>query len=279
VGRARGAGNSRIITCHLNALEIQEMNRLAVAVPGPWKDRGELVLAMVEASAGAYVFAGGILMETATRQACMLEFYEHDDQLRRTFEIAGQGLISEPLLDAVAAHESIALVVLDEPDYEKARMAGRFVRALLQAGGIAVKVDSAGVAHSPERWRETCDSDDPFGIYSLFVVLVGGDERYFSCGMHNFGLPDAAVPAGLGTEAGAYLLNVFNVYRIAEQPELKDGETFSLEPGAPPLRLKREPYEKGYDPDEPLYNPHGLWSLLPRDNPPAPRRKRWSLFG
>ncbi len=255
------------------------MNRLAVAVPGPWKDRSELVVAMAESNRGAYLFAGGIIMETATSQAGMLEFYEHDDQLRRAFEIAGQGQISEPLLDAVAAHQSIALVVLEEPDYEKARLAGRFVRALLQAGGIGVKVDSAGVAHSPERWREACDADDAFSIYSLFIALVGGDGRYFSCGMHNFGLPDAAVPAELGPEAGAYLLNAFNVYRIAEQPELKDGETFSLEPGAPPLRLKREPYEAGYDPAEPLYNPHGLWLLLPRDNPPPPRRKRWSLFG
>ena len=254
-------------------------NQIVVAVPGPWKERGELVVAVAQATGGAYLFAGGIIMETATSQACALQFYEHDPQLRRTFEIAGQGLISAPLLAEVAAHASVALLLLDEPDYEKARMAGRFARALLDAGGMGVKVDSAGIAHSPERWREACASDDPADLYALFIVLVGGDGRYFSCGMHNFGLPDAAVPAELGPEAGAYLLNAFNVYRIAERPELEDGETFSLEPGAPRLVLTREPYEAGDDPAEPLYNPHGRWSLRPQDDPPAPKRKRWSLFG
>jgi hypothetical protein len=34
-----------------------------------------------------------------------------------------------------------------------------------------------------------------------------------------------------------------------------------------------------YDPGEPLYNPHGLWSLLPPGNSPAKKRWRWSFRG
>ena len=255
------------------------MSRLIVGVPGSWKERGELVLSVAKSSGGAYLFAGGVFMETATQQACEMDWQEHDDEMRRAFEIAGQGKLSGTLLDAVGAHGSTAYLVFDEPGYETARMAARFVRVLLQAGGIAVKIESAGVAHSPERWREAWDSENPFDIYSLFVVLVGGEGRYFSCGMHNFGLPDAAVPSTLGPQDGAKLLNVFNVYRLVERPELGDGETFSVEPDTPRFTLKREPYEAGYEPDDPLYNPYGLWSLLPPDNPPAKKRWRWSFRG
>lgn len=253
-------------------------SQIIVAVPGPWKERTGLVVSIVEASDGEYLFAGGILFETATRQGCMLDVREHDDQLRRYFETAGQGLLSRTLLDAVGAHASTAYLVFEEPGYETARFAARCVRALLKAGGIAVKVESAGVAHSPEEWIRRSASDEPFDLYSLFVVLVGHDERYYSCGMHNFGLPDAAVPAAMGAEDGAALLNFFNFYRLVENPTLNDGETFSADADSPRYRLTREPYLEGYDPDEPLYNPHGLWSLRPAD-PPAPRRKRWGFFG
>ena len=255
------------------------MSRLVVGVPGPWKERRDLVTSIVETSGGEYLFAGQVLMETASKQFCQLELYEHDGEQRRAFEVAGVGTLSETLLDAIAAHQTIALLTLDEPDYATARLAVRFVRALLQAGGIAVRVESAGVAHSRERWLELGASDDPFDIYALFVQLVGGDDRYFSCGMHNFSLPDAAVPGALGPEEGAHLLNTFNLYRLVEQQEMKEGETFSLNPDAPRFKLKREPFEEGYDPAEPLYNPHGIWSLLPPDNPPARKRWPWSFRG
>lgn len=239
------------------------MSQLVVGVPGPWADRSALMEALVRAHGARYLFAGKIFLEGETRRSCEIDLYEHDEQLRLAFRYAGGGAFPEALLDAVAAHRTTAYLVFDEPDYEAARTAVRFVDALLDAGGIAVKVESAGVAHTAERWRELGASDEAFDTYTLFVQLVGGDGRYFSCGMQNFGLPDAAVPSSLDLQEGAHLLNVFNVYRLAEAPVLNDGETFSLAPDAPYYRLTREPYDAGYDPEDVLYNPHGLWSLLP----------------
>jgi hypothetical protein len=132
------------------------------------------------------------------------------------------------------------------------------------------------VAHSPERWLKACGSEEPSDIYGLFIVLVGGAGRYYSCGMQNFALPDARVPASLGLERGAETLNLFNLYQLVEAPELNDGHTFSVAEDAPRFRLKRQPYEPGYE--EPLLNPNGLWSLTPVDASPAKPRRRWGLF-
>ncbi|HST58771.1 MAG TPA: DUF4261 domain-containing protein [Longimicrobium sp.] len=255
------------------------MSQLVVGVPGPWESRTALMEALIGAKGGAYLFAGQIFMEVETKRSCEIGLYEHDDQLRRAFEFAGGGALPGPLLNAIGAHRITVYLIFNEPGYESARDAVRFVNALLEAGGIAVKVESAGAAHTAERWRELGASEDAFDTYTLFVQLVGGDDRFFSCGMHNFALPDAAVPSTLGPQDGANLLNAFNFYRLMEQPELKDGETFSVDADAPRFRLKSEPYEAGYEPDEPLYNPHGLWSLLPADNPPAKKRWRWSFRG
>ena len=253
------------------------MSQIIVGVPGPWRERRELMEALAKHGTD-HNFAGATFFEQSTRTICEFVFYEHDSDLRNTVEIAGQGLFSAAELDAVAAHDSTAWLLFDTPGFETARTAARFARVLLEAGGIAVKVDSAGVAHTKQRWLELSASSEPFDIYTLFVVLVdAGDGQAYSCGMHNFGLPDAAVPSALGNEECARLLNVFNMYRLVENPVLKTGETFSVEADSPRFRLKHGPYIDGYEPDTPLYNPHGLWSLeLPQPSA-APTRRRWQL--
>jgi hypothetical protein len=251
-------------------------SRVIVGVPGPWKEHRDLIEALLDVHKGAYLFAGGVLFEVATRLGCEVAWEEHDDQLRTAFTRAGQGELSAALLDAVGAHESTVYLTFDDAGLETARAAARFAGALLRAGGIAVKVESAGVAHSPKRWLKDCNSEEPWDIYTLFIVLVGGDDCYYSCGMQNFALPDAQVPASLGAARGAELLNFFNMYQLVETPDLSDGHTFSRNENAPRFRLKRQPYDPEYE--APLYNPHGLWVLTPVDASPAKPRRRWGFF-
>jgi hypothetical protein len=249
------------------------MSQIVVGVPGPWRERRELMEALARQGTD-YMFAGLLFVEQSTRTTCEFAFFDHEPGLRQKMEIAGQGEFSHADLDAVERHQSTAWLFFDHPGYETARTAARFACALLDAGGVAVKVDSSGLAHTRERWLRDWASDEPWVIYSLFVVLVGEAGRYFSCGMHNFSLPDAAVPDSLGNE-GAHLLNVFNLYRLTESPVLASGETFSLEADSPRFRLTSEAYVDGYE-DTPMHNPHGLWMLRPLEAEPAPRRRwRW----
>jgi Domain of unknown function (DUF4261) len=247
------------------------MNQIIVGVPGPWRNRSELMHALARQGTN-YMFAGLIFIEQSTQIHCEFELHGHDPGLRGAFEIAGQGEFSDAQLSAVAGHGSVAWLLFDVPGYETARTAARFAGALLEAGGLGVKIDSSGLAHTRERWLREWNDDDPWAVYSLFVVLVGGDTRFYSCGMHNFGLPDAAVPHEVGPKEGARLLNLFNVYQLAESPTLNSGETFSVEADSPRFRLTLESYPDGYE-DTPMLNPHGLWSLEPVKA--APARKRW----
>ena len=249
------------------------MAEIIIGVPGPWRERKELMEALVRQKAD-FLFAGLIFLEQSTKEACTFNFTDRDADLAGAVEAGGQGAFSSEQLDAVDRHNSVAWLIFDQPDPAKARTAARFARVLLDAGGLAVKVDSSGLSHTPERWLRDWDSDDPWGIYGLFVVLVGDEGRFYSCGMHTFDLPDAAVPSALGAEDGARLLNLFNVYRMVESPTLNSGETFSVDADAPRYRLSLGPYVDGYE-DTPMLNPHGLWTLAPVEAAPAPRR-RWS---
>lgn len=248
------------------------MAEIVIGVPGPWRERTELIEALVRQKAD-FLFAGGVVMEQSTNEACGFDFTDRDENLPQAVETAGQGAFSDDQLDAVRRHNGTAWLIFDELGLQKARTAARFARMLLDVGGVAVKVDSSGLAHTPERWLRDWSSEDPWAIYGLFVVLVGDEGRFYSCGMHTFDLPDAAVPSALGTGEGAKLLNHFNVYRMVESPMLNSGETFSVEADSPRYRLSLGPYVDGYE-DTPMLNPHGLWTLSPIEARPA--RTRWS---
>jgi hypothetical protein len=133
--------------------------------------------------------------------------------------------------------------------------------ALLDAGGIAVKVESSGAANSAKQWRELAGSKSLYDTYRAFVRPYGGKDSFYSCGMHNLGLPDAAVPRNLDPPAAAELLNAFNHYMLREKPALEDGDTFSIAPDAPHFKLQKtacDTYKAGHS----FHNPFGVWKMI-----------------
>jgi len=231
--------------------------KIIIGVPGTWATRTDIVTSIAQRS-GGFIFAGLVLMDTSTKRGFTLEVYEHDAQLHEAFRIASGGRISDSDIAAIAQHRHTLYCLSSGVSLEAARQMLRIGVGLLGAGGLAVKVESSGVAHSAAQWRELAASEHLFDVYTAFVTLIGGRDCFYSCGMHAFGLPDAAVPRDLDAQAAAQLLNVFNHYLLAERPSLTDGHTFSVAADAPRFRLRKSACDT-YEPEHAFHNPYGLW--------------------
>lgn len=231
--------------------------KIIIGIPGSWATRSDIVASIARHS-GGFIFAGLVLMDTATKQGFTLEVYDHDPQLHEAFRIASGGRITDADLGAIAQHRHTLYCLSSGVSLEAARQILRAGVGLLDAGGFAVKVESSGVAHSATRWRELAASKHLFDVYTAFVTLIGGRDCFYSCGMHAFGLPDAAVPRDLDAQAAAQLLNVFNHYLVAERPPLADGHTFSVAASAPRYRLHKSACDT-YEPEHAFHNPNGMW--------------------
>ena len=199
-------------------------------------------------------------MDMKTHEGFPLHVYEHDPALAKSFKIAGQGRISDQTISQIASHTFTLYCIVPSPSAEAARKMLSVVSALLNCGGLAAKVETSGVAHSAERWKDLTAGDSPLDLYCAFVTLIGGSETYHSCGMHNFGLPDSCVDRSLRQNEAASLLNQFNGYLLAESPDLSDGHTFSVGPNAPRFVLRKEEC-KFFPPDDYFFNLHGIWHL------------------
>jgi hypothetical protein len=233
---------------------------LIICIPGTWKDRTDFISQTITSEPpGRFVFAAGILADITAKDHVPLDFCPADPNILKAFEIAGQGEIPPEILAQLREHSSVVYLhfPLDLPDQRERVL--KFTQIIQRLGGIAVKVESAGAAHSWERWFALV-SGTPFDLYCAAVILVGDKGYYYSCGMHHFGLPECEVPRSIPVGEAADLMNRFNFWQTVEKPKLSTGHTFSLTPTAPRYRLTLGP-DTRHNTENPFHNPHGIWRL------------------
>ena len=238
------------------------------------KTRQEIASALVNKYGTDYIFIDRILRSTVTNESCQIDICDRalrdtlkgyrqktDSNLVDAFKIAGQGKLSEHTLQQIDSCPQVVYLTSTNAGYDSCLQMARFARVLLNIGGIAVKVESAGIAGDRDKWLANYNSDDPFEIYSLFVLLVEGDEFYYSCGMHNFAKADVAIDLSEDIGLAIYVMNVFNYYRLTETPILQDNHTFQPDIQSPKYRIKWMRDNESQI-STPLYNPFGRWHLF-----------------
>jgi hypothetical protein len=225
--------------------------RIILCIPGPWEGRDDLAQRLLP---------GGLLLEEKKlrradgSEAFDAEFRGPDARMRSAFQASACRLrpsLTPGDFHAIQNHRSV-LYVLSDPfgRTTAAAAATRMIdvgRALIEAGGIAVKCDSSGIAHSAERWRSL-----NLPIFEAFVRLPIVDEidDLYSVGMHLLGLPDGIVslkdfPRG----------DLSGALRVLEE---------FLRSQAPPKGFAASPEPcTGYAPDEFFWNRWGRLRLRP----------------
>lgn len=181
---------------------------------------------------------------------------------------------------AVREHSAVAYIL--SPPLRKnlaEEASGRallLTAALLDAGGVAAKSESAGLAHGRAHWRRLADEytqaakdgDDHSRASTLYWAwvrrpLLDNDATvYYSCGMHLLGHPDAEIECSLELDAALEWIDLLGLYLVADKPKrpLKDGEGFRLRNPGPRRILRKQPCSR-YDPDYFLFNPYGYIRL------------------
>ena len=230
---------------------------IVLCIPGPWADRSELVQSIVKDS-GGYIFAGMVLMHLETKQSCELDFCDRDDRMLSAFKAAGAHWKNTPEMELISTHKSVCYLISKGGSIESAHSIMNAANALLNSGGYGVKVESSGLAHPPKDWEEQCKYNYLFKSHSSYVVFITSDSTY-SCGMHNFGLPDAVVDSS-ESENPSELLRVFTHYLLSESPTIRDGQTFSVDTESLAYRVKAHP-PINYGESSLFNNPFGMWML------------------
>jgi len=175
------------------------------------------------------------------------------------FKAAGPHWKDTPEMDLIPSHKSVVYLISKGGSIEAAHSIMKAANGLLKSGGFAVKVESTGLAHPPTDWNEQCKYNYLYKSHTSYVVYITATKLFYSCGMHNFGLPDAAVEP-TESENPVELLKVFTHYLLSESPKIKHGHTFSIGPDEPKYKILDYP-SIDYGEDSLFNNPFGTWKL------------------
>jgi hypothetical protein len=238
------------------------MNRTQVllAIPGNWSS-AEGVSEQISLHSEGYTMAGLLLLEDETGKAFTVEVVERDPALAEAMIHASSGGFTPKIAKGLARHTHIVYLIVDVNDVSDIAAARRAANAILNAGGLGVMVETAGVAYSKDEWQESKEEDLALD-YSLLTAITEEEDAYVSWGMKAFGHADVAVPATLEIEDAIHVVHSFNFHLISGGSMFGDGDSFTFEDG------KTFTVEMGEDErtsiDNLLHNPFGLIYLVPQ---------------
>ncbi len=225
-------------------------------VPGPWCDSASVIEALERHEVVSSIRGDGQL---ATGEIAVEVIT--DDSLAEAFSWGRRGPLPDDLVQAIGHCGSAALVEVAHRLDREPGVVARVGRALWAEGGLAVRMEGSGAASEWQPWLERVESREPAAIYDSAVLIVRDDDGiYFTCGMHQFDLPDAQIaPDEPGVAIG--WLDAFNTYQLAENPPLGSGHTFRPNADVPARTLERWPDHR-HHPSDGRHNPFGVWRLL-----------------
>lgn len=238
--------------------------QIVIGVPGNWSTRNEIVANIAHRGNGL-LLAGFVLMDSTTQEAYEVEIYDHDPELAKAFEIAGRLRMSQSDIEAIRSHTFILYLIAKSASLEQAQKVLKVGCGLLEAGGLAVKVETTGKAHTAKDWIVLADANNETALYHAYVTLVGSNNIYYSCGMHNLGYRDAIIKAPITPEEAARLLQAFLLYLLIEKPALQEGHSFSENSNSPHYRLRAVSCDT-YPSHHTFFNSFGMWQLEPFRN-------------
>lgn len=211
------------------------------------------------------IFAKGFSVDTDYSQD------EADDRMERSFAVCWDRVQPNAWAAAderaVAQHGSVLYVMgpqmTAETAVETSATALLLVQQLIAAGAVAVKGESAGIAHGLARWQELAaqaqmarEAGDGLALGRIcrlaFAKRPLEAKGYLeSVGFHLVGLPEVYAPKSLGSERAVVAL----MDEVADEIARRGLETTLRE------RKASRSFASTYDEDEFKFNPYGIVRL------------------
>ncbi len=238
-------------------------SKTVLCIPGNWKDRDALIAAIAQSNKNEFLYAGMTLINLKTNKSFELEICKKDERMKKSFQVAGIGNkgVSDDFLIEIDKHTSVIYLISETGDLESAKAIAEAGEAILNSGGIGLKVETAGKAFTKEQWLGLLTNFTEANLYNMFVVdtIIDKTGATYTCGMHNLGLKDSIVYNEEFQEA-AKLLSIFGYYQLIDKPIIKNNQTFSFDENSPIFNISEEENQP-YMEDELFNNPFGMWKL------------------
>ncbi len=200
-----------------------------------------------------------------------LEFSElaPDARMTTAFEVSFDRVspsVKEEDRLAIASHTAVAYLLSGSITLQNAKEVSTralgLISELFEHGALAVKSESAGIAHGRARWLELgafVRDGDAGALYSAWVRRpLAGDDAYYSCGLHLLGEPDVEISNEESPLEALSWLDALGGYLVVEKRPrgVHHGHTFARRSEDSKRTLQARPCTN-YDGEDFFFNPWG----------------------
>ncbi len=239
-------------------------------VPGPWASATRVVDGAQEALCPPVLSTGSPIEEDQIRVQVVTEA----EGFGAFVSWGPRGELPAEVVAEAAGCSQAALIEVGGYLHERASVVLSLGEALRDQGGVCVRMEASGGACTWEHWADCLRSGQPWDLFRVGTVLASGEEgRFFTYGVQEFGLPDAAVD-GLSPRDAATWLELLCGYELENGPVLSTGHTFGGDEHGGKRRVERWPDHR-HSPSDGRHNPFGLWRAtkaeLPGLTPESPQ--------
>jgi hypothetical protein len=154
-----------------------------LCIPGHWASDQEAKLALVQATNGKYIAAGGVMINAKKEKHFTFEVCERDERMKQSFAVAGRVTgVTENFLDEIDRHRSVVYISAPIGSLLEAKQIAFAGEAILKAGGIGIKIETAGKAFEKDSWFSLTNNFQEHNLFEMFVIdsLYGEDRTVFS---------------------------------------------------------------------------------------------------
>jgi hypothetical protein len=233
-----------------------------ICIPGTWDNWDEFILSIVEATNGEYLAAGNILMNAKNERYYTIEFCNRDEKMKESFSYAGKVTrVTDSFLAEIGNHKHVIYISGSTGNLEDAGHIAFAAEAVLKAGGLGIKIETAGKAFEKSAWLHFTNNFQESYLYEMFVIdsIYQQNGTTFSCGMQNLGLKDTIV-SDLPFQEAVDLIRIFGYYQLVDKPTILPNQTFTPISNSPLYRITEE-HNPPYKESKLFGNPFGTWRL------------------
>ena len=136
--------------------------------------------------------------------------------------------------------------------------------SVAERGGYAIRVKGSKRVSSVDQWRDGPQQakETRAMLKHLFVWSLLSDKGiFYTVGVNFLGYPDVAVVTD-DFDTAVRLANEFLFYQLLEEPEIEDGQTFSIEKEEPRWRVFWQVHPQA-EVEPAIDFSRGLWRLEP----------------
>lgn len=227
-------------------------------VAGPWASTESFARALSARGLTGHHFDDGPAVKDGLRFEVV-----HEPNPQAGFRRGRRGMLPEADLAKVAQCSHGAVLEVGRRLHDNTEATANLGQALIDADGVAVRVESSGLAAPLVSWVEDVASGHPIRLQDASTFMVAdGEGGLYTSGMHAFDLPDGHMKHENLDVAADWLINLC-AFQIDQDPTMVSGHTFCPSPQEEPRIVERWP-DARHAPDDGRYNPYGVWRLQPR---------------